>query len=119
MPDFDFNDFLEQFETMRRMRPLDALLNMLPIPEGMSKAEFQERQINRTEAMVRAMTFDERTKPDIVDTPRRQRIANESGCTVAEVDDLINRFNKMKKMLKQMPRLRPLGDDESREGASA
>ncbi len=105
---FDFNDFLEQFKMMRRMGPLDKILGMLPGMGDMSKVNIDEKQIKRTEAIVLSMTIEERTKPDILNARRRQRIAKGSGHTVAEVNDLINRFNEMRKMMKQMPRLQKM-----------
>lgn len=105
---FDFNDFLEQFKMMRRMGPLESILKMLPGMGDTSKLNIDEKQIKRTEAIVLSMTKQERTKPDILNARRRQRIAKGSGHTVSEVNDLINRFNEMKKMMKQMPRLQKM-----------
>jgi len=105
---FDFNDFLEQFKMMRRMGPLESILKMLPGMGDTSKLNIDEKQIKRTEAIVLSMTKEERTKPDILNARRRQRIAKGSGHTVSEVNDLINRFNEMKKMMKQMPRLQKM-----------
>jgi signal recognition particle subunit SRP54 len=105
--EFDFNDFLEQFKMLRRMGPLGKILGMLP---GMDKmaGQIDEKQIMRTEAIVLSMTIQERTKPDILNARRRQRIAKGSGHTVTEVNELITRFNEMRKMMKQMPRMQKM-----------
>jgi signal recognition particle subunit SRP54 len=105
--EFDFNDFLEQFKMMRRMGPLEKILGMLP---GMDKVagQIDEKQLKRTEAIVLSMTIEERTKPDILNARRRQRIARGSGHTVTEVNELITRFNEMRKMMKQMPRMQKM-----------
>ncbi len=105
--EFDFNDFLEQFKMMRRMGPLESILKMIPGMDKMS-GQIDEKQIKRTEAIVLSMTLKERTKPDILNARRRQRIAKGSGHTVSEVNDLITRFNEMRKMMKQMPRMQKM-----------
>src|SRR5438552_16125948 len=96
---FDFNDFLAQFKMMRRMGPLENILGMLP---GMSKVQglsIDEKQLKRTEAIVLSMTQEERTRPDILNARRRQRIARGSGSSVTEVNDLRQRFNQMRKTM--------------------
>lgn len=106
--EFDFNDFLEQFKMMRRLGPLEKILGMLPGMSNVRDLQIDEKQIKRTEAIVLSMTRDERTKPDILNARRRQRIARGSGSTVTEVNELITRFNEMRKMMKQMPRLQKM-----------
>lgn len=106
--EFDFNDFLEQFKMMRRLGPLEKILGMLPGMSNVRDLQIDEKQIKRTEAIVLSMTREERTKPDILNARRRQRIARGSGSTVTEVNELITRFNEMRKMMKQMPRLQKM-----------
>ena len=94
---FDFNDFLAQFKMMRRMGPLENILGMLPGMSNMSRdGGIDEKQLKRTEAIVLSMTNEERTRPDILNARRRQRIARGSGCTVTEVNDLLRRFDQMR-----------------------
>ena len=106
--EFDFNDFLEQFKMMKRLGPLEKILGMLPGMGNLKNLSIDEKQIKRTEAIVLSMTLGERTKPDILNARRRQRIARGSGTTVTEVNELITRFNEMRKMMKQMPRMQKM-----------
>src|SRR4051812_17451629 len=113
---FDFNDFLSQFKMMRRMGPLENILGMLPGMSNLQGLSVDEKQLKRTEAIVLSMTQQERTRPDILNARRRQRIARGSSSTVTEVNDLLRRFDqmrnmmksagKMKKMMAQMARMR-------------
>ncbi|MEQ1859981.1 MAG: signal recognition particle protein [Chthoniobacteraceae bacterium] len=99
---FDLNDFLSQFKMMRRLGPLENLLAMIPGMGNLKGVSVDEKQIKRIEAIVLSMTLGERTNPDILNARRRQRVARGSGTTVPEVNDLINRFGQMRKMMKQM-----------------
>ncbi|MGG1311222.1 MULTISPECIES: signal recognition particle protein [Cohnella] len=102
--EFTFEDFLEQMEQVRKLGPLDQLLDMLP---GMNKLKnmpnfkIDEKQIARTEAIVKSMTKAEKQKPEIINYSRRKRIAAGSGTSLAEVNKLIRQFEEMKKMMKQ------------------
>jgi signal recognition particle subunit SRP54 len=108
---FDFNDFLAQFKMLRRMGPLENIVGMLP---GMGNVQsrigggIDEKQIKRTEAIVLSMTSDERARPDILNARRRQRIARGSGSTVTEVNDLLQRFNQMRKMMKNAGKMKKM-----------
>ena len=100
---FDLNDFLNQMEQMKNMGPLDQLLGMLP---GMNKSAMKnvsidEKQMARTEAIIKSMTMKERQKPDIIDFSRRKRIAAGSGTSVSQVNALLKQFEQMQKMFKQ------------------
>src|SRR5438552_16375083 len=101
---FDFNDFLAQFKMMQRMGPLENVLGMLPGMSNVQGLSIGEKQLKRTEAIVLSMTSEERTRPEILNARRRQRIARGSGSTVTEVNDLIRRFDPMKKMMKNAGR---------------
>lgn len=103
---FDFNDFLAQFKMMRRMGPLENILGMLPGMSNMQGLSIDEKQLKRTEAIVLSMTKEERTHPDILNARRRQRIARGSGCTVTEVNDLLRRFDQMRKMMKSAGKMK-------------
>jgi signal recognition particle subunit SRP54 len=107
---FDFNDFLAQFKMMRKMGPLENILGMLP---GMSnvlsrQGGIDEKQLKRTEAIVLSMTNEERTRPDILNARRRQRIARGSGQTVTQVNDLLRRFDQMRKMMKSTGKMKKM-----------
>ena len=103
---FDFNDFLAQFKMMRRMGPLENILGMLPGMSNVQGLSVDEKQLKRTEAIVLSMTKEERTRPDILNARRRQRIARGSGCTVTEVNDLLRRFDQMRKMMKSAGKMK-------------
>ena len=106
---FDFNDFLAQFKMMRRMGPLENILGMLPGMSNVSRdGGIDEKQLKRTEAIVLSMTNEERTRPDILNARRRQRIARGSGCTVTEVNDLLRRFDQMRKMMKSAGKMKKM-----------
>jgi signal recognition particle subunit SRP54 len=99
---FDLNDFLQQFKMMKRLGPLENLLALLPGMGDMKGFSVDEKQMKRVEAIVLSMTLEERSNPDIVNARRRQRIARGSGSTVTDVNDLLLRFNQMRKMMKQL-----------------
>jgi signal recognition particle subunit SRP54 len=102
--EFTFEDFLEQMKQLRKMGPLSNIIGMLPGMPGMKQlknVQVDDRQLDRIEAMVFSMTPQERRHPDIIDGPRRQRIARGSGTQVNEVNQLLKQFREMQKMLKQ------------------
>ena len=103
---FDFNDFLAQFKMMRRLGPLENILGMLPGMSNVPGLSVDEKQLRRIEAIVLSMTPQERTKPDILNARRRQRIARGSGRTVTEVNDLLQRFNQMRKLMKNAGKMK-------------
>ena len=105
---FDFNDFLAQFKMMRRMGPLENILGMLPGMSNVQGLSIDEKQLKRTEAIVLSMTNEERARPDILNARRRQRIARGSGCTVTEVNDLLRRFDQMRKMMKSAGKMKKM-----------
>jgi signal recognition particle subunit SRP54 len=105
---FDFNDFLAQFKMMRKMGPLENILGMLPGMSNLQGLSIDEKQLKRTEAIVLSMTSEERTRPDILNARRRQRIARGSGSTVTEVNDLLRRFEQMRKMMKSTGKMKKM-----------
>jgi signal recognition particle subunit SRP54 len=105
---FDFNDFLAQFKMMRRMGPIENILGMLPGMSNVPNLSIDEKQLKRTEAIVLSMTKKERTRPDILNARRRQRIARGSGCTVTEVNDLLRRFDQMRKLMKNAGKMKKM-----------
>ena len=105
---FDLNDFLGQFQMLRKMGPLENVLGMLPGMSNVQGLSVDEKQLKRTEAIVLSMTSEERTRPDILNARRRQRIARGSGSTVTEVNDLVRRFDQMKKMMKNAGKMKKM-----------
>ena len=103
---FDFNDFLAQFKMMRRLGPLENILGMLPGMSNVPCLSVDEKQLGRIEAIVLSMTLEERRRPDILNARRRQRIARGSGRTVTEVNDLLQRFNQMRKLMKNAGKMK-------------
>ncbi|MGC9666321.1 signal recognition particle protein [Planosporangium sp. 12N6] len=101
---FTLEDFLEQIVAVRRMGPIANVLAMLP---GMGQmkdqlAEVDDKHFDRITAIIRSMTPGERDNPKVINASRRLRIANGSGVTVMEVNQLLNRFADAQKMMKQM-----------------
>ena len=103
---FDFNDFLAQFKMMRKLGPLENILGMLPGMSNVPGLSVDDRQLRRVEAIVLSMTPEERSRPDILNARRRQRIARGSGRTVTEVNDLLQRFNQMRKLMKNTGKMK-------------
>lgn len=97
-------DFLNQMLMIRKMGPIANLLKMLPGGSQMSAMAdmIDEKQLDRVQAIIRGMTPLERNNPKILNASRRRRIANGSGVTVTEVNQLIERFFEAKKMMGQM-----------------
>ena len=103
--EFTLEDFLEQLRQMRNMGSLEKLVGMLPgVGDQMKGIDFNksEKEFRRMEGMICAMTKVERQKPNILNAKRRVRIAKGSGVTVAELNNLLNRFNQMQQMMKKM-----------------
>jgi len=105
---FDLNDFLAQFKMLRKLGPLESILGMLPGMGNLKGFSVNEKQMKRIEAIVLSMTMEERRKPDILNARRRQRIARGSGVTVTEVNDLLQRFSQMQKMMKNMGQMKKM-----------
>src|SRR5438445_7776326 len=105
---FDFNDFLGQFKMLRKMGPLENVLGMLPGMSNVQSLSIDEKKLKRTEAIVLSMTSEERTRPEILNARRRQRIARGSGSTVTEVNDLVRRFDQMRKMMKNAGKMKKM-----------
>ena len=109
---FDFTDFLEQMRMIRKLGPLDGIMGMLPgfskIKKQLPSSAFDDRRLKRTEAIVLSMTPKERTRPEIIKGSRRRRIANGSGTSLVEVNQLIKQFGQMRKMMKSKGKMRAM-----------
>ena len=103
---FGFDDFLTQMEQIKKMGSMKDLLGMIP---GMGKAikdiDIDDDSLKPIEAIIKSMTPDERTNPDIINGSRRQRIAKGSGTSVQEVNQLLKQFEQMRKMMKTMNKM--------------
>jgi signal recognition particle subunit SRP54 len=100
---FTLEDFLEQMQQIKKMGPLQNIIGMLPgIPKELKKAEIDESELGRVEAIIRSMTPQERREPAIINGSRRQRIANGSGMTTTDVNQLLKQFKEMQKMMKML-----------------
>lgn len=97
------DDFLGQLKTLRRMGPMKQLMGMLPgIGSAVKGMDFDEKELDRVEATINSMTKEERRKPDIINVPRRRRIATGSGTEQQRVAQLVKQFGMVSKMTKQM-----------------
>jgi signal recognition particle subunit SRP54 len=98
---FTFEDFLEQMQQMKKMGSMNKILGMLPgVPKEIRNVDIDDREIARLEGMIRAMTPAERRSPDLIDGSRRLRIANGSGTTTSEVNQLLKQFKEVQRMMK-------------------
>ena len=97
-------DFLDQLLMIRRMGPIGNLLKMMPGGKQMNEMAdmVDEKQLDRIQAIIRGMTPEERNDPKILNASRRKRIANGSGVSVSDVNQLVERFFEAKKMMGQM-----------------
>ena len=104
--DFTLDDFLEQMQGLRQMGSMKKMLGMLPGMAQMRDAieSFDEREVDRIEAIVRSMTPAERATPKVINGSRRSRIARGSGTTVADVNQLLERFGQAQTMMRQAAR---------------
>jgi len=101
--EFTLDDFLEQMQSLKKMGPLGGVLGMLPgMPKELKNAQIGDDDLKPIEAIIRSMTLDERRKPEIINGSRRQRIAQGSGRSIAEVNRLVKQFSEMQKMMKRM-----------------
>jgi signal recognition particle subunit SRP54 len=108
---FTLDDFLDQLRQMKRMGPLESIVKMLPGGSDMiggADLSKQEKEFRRMEAMICAMTPQERQRPQILNGRRRQRIANGSGVRVAELNNLLQRFGQMQKMMRKMGKMQKM-----------
>jgi len=97
---FDFNDFLAQLKFMKKLGPLEGILGMMPGMKALKDLKVDDNRMKRTEAIVFSMTPEERKKPDIINSKRRQRIAKGSGTQVSDVNQLLEGVNGMRKMFR-------------------
>ncbi len=101
---FDLEDFLEQLNQIKKLGPLENLIKLLPGAKkmGLNNINIDPKKMAHIEAIVLSMTKEERRNPAILKASRKQRIANGSGTTVTDVNNLLKQFEEMKKMMKLM-----------------
>ncbi len=100
---FTLDDFLDQMEQMKDMGSMEDILKMIPGMGGkLNGLQIDEKAMDRTKAIIQAMTPKERANPDILNASRRKRIARGSGTTIQDVNKLMNQFEASRKMMKQM-----------------
>lgn len=103
---FDFDDFLDQIQQIKKMGNLKDLLAMIPgVGSAIKDLDVDDSAFSGIEAIIRSMTPEERANPDIINAERRKRIAAGSGKDIQEVNRLIKQFNSAKKMMKKMSSL--------------
>lgn len=103
---FDFDDFLSQLEQIKKMGNIKDLMGMIP---GMGKAlkgiDIDDDSFKPIEAIIKSMTLHERANPDVINGSRRKRIADGSGTSVQQVNNLLKQFGEMRKMMKTMNKM--------------
>ena len=102
---FDFDDYIEQLNSLKKMGGLKSVLGMIPGLGGkLNEIEKQidEKQLEKNKAIIQSMTAKERQNPDIINGSRRQRIAKGAGVQVSDVNQLIKQFNQSKEMMRMM-----------------
>ena len=106
---FDFEDYLESMNQMKKMGGLSSILSMMP---GMNMAQMKgfdseegEKKMAQMEAIIYSMTVEERRNPEILNPSRKHRIAKGAGVDISEVNRMIKQFEQSKKMMKQLPNL--------------
>lgn len=99
---FTLDDFLSQMDVIGRMGNLGDLLGMIPGAGKLKGAEVDESKMRRYKAIIQSMTMYEREHPEVIKASRRKRIAEGSGTSIPDVNQLLNSFNQSKEMLKQL-----------------
>ena len=111
---FDYEDYLESMNQMKKMGGLSGVMSMMPglggAMGGRSKmpdldSEENEKRMARMEAMIYSMTPEERRNPDLINLPRKHRIAKGAGVDISEVNRMVKQFNETRKMMKKLPGL--------------
>jgi len=100
---FNLEDFLSQLREFKKMGPVAQLMEMLPGVSQLSRqlpAGMEEKQLKKVEAMILSMTLEERRNPSIIDGSRRRRIARGSGVKPQDINQLLNQFRQMQKLMK-------------------
>jgi signal recognition particle subunit SRP54 len=116
---FTLDDFLEQLQAVKKMGPLSGLMGMLPVPKEVRNMQLDDSMLKPVEAVIRSMTPAERADPSVINGSRRTRIANGSGTSVQEVNELLERFKQVQAYMRQVPGLGALQRRSSGKKAAA
>jgi signal recognition particle subunit SRP54 len=100
--DFNLEDFLAQMQQVKKMGSMQSIMGMMPGMSGMELPAGADKQMARTEAIIKSMTLQERRKPEILNGNRRKRIADGAGVKIVEVNQLLKQFQQMQQMMKMM-----------------
>jgi signal recognition particle subunit SRP54 len=100
--DFNLEDFLAQLQQVKKLGSMESILGMLPGMSGVKIGDGAEKQMGRTEAIIKSMTVRERRNPSLLNGTRRMRIAKGAGMKVVDVNQLLKQFQQMQKMMKMM-----------------
>jgi signal recognition particle subunit SRP54 len=100
--DFNLEDFLSQLQAVKKMGSMQSIVGMIPGMSGVQLGDDSQRQMVRTESIIKSMTLQERRKPEILNGSRRQRIAKGAGVKIADVNQLLKQFQQMQKMMRMM-----------------
>lgn len=102
--EFDYNDFLEQMSQVKNMGGMASIMSMMPGMGQLKDVDFDEKALDRVEAIILSMTTKERTTPELMkNASRKQRVAKGAGVDIGEVNRIVKQFDQMKKMMKQLP----------------
>jgi signal recognition particle subunit SRP54 len=102
---FNLEDFLEQLQQVKKMGPLQKVMEMIPGMGDMARAipqEDMDSRLKQTQAIIYSMTLSERRNPKLLNSSRKKRIAKGSGTTVQDINQLLSQFRQMRKMMKQL-----------------
>ena len=102
--EFTLQDYLEQFQQVKKMGNMQSIMDMIPGMSGMDASQMDMSGMKKNEAIIQSMTYKERLNHLIIGPSRRKRIAKGSGTTVADVNKLLKQFEKTKLMMKKMSR---------------
>jgi signal recognition particle subunit SRP54 len=102
---FSLDDFREQLKQLRKMGPLDQIMGMLPFGKMLKGApaelDGEQADLGRFDAIISSMTPSERSRPEVINGSRRQRIARGSGTSVQDVNRLLKQYAQLRKMMRQ------------------
>ncbi|MBS7295965.1 MAG: signal recognition particle protein [Treponema sp.] len=102
--EFTLQDYLEQFQQVKKMGNIQSIMDMIPGMSGMDASQMDFSSLKKNEAIIQSMTYKERLNHLIIGPSRRKRIAKGSGTSVADVNKLLKQFEKTKLMMKKMSR---------------
>jgi signal recognition particle subunit SRP54 len=105
---FDFNDFMDQLQQIKKMGNIKDILKMIPgMNQAMKDVDIDENAFKGIEVMIQSMSPKERANPEILDMKRKMRIAKGSGKTMEDLNRFLKQFEQMRKMMKQMQNFKP------------